>query len=994
MGADTLSRVLEATGYLPQGEPAPGMFIGRAIREQRRRARHFAPDAMWRGHSALTVYFKYEPARPPDEVISAWRREIWNEGFAPLLWVISPERIDLYNGYGTPLPSGREDAAAHLLRTFENIEAELVELDALAGRLVMETGQFWSRAPEVDRRTSVDQKLLSDLRHLEKDLVGLGLGRSVAQGLIGRAIFTQYLADREIVTAERLQALCGHDRIAAILREPAATAALFNWLAETFNGDMFPERALAAPPGRDHLARVADFLDAIDPITEQLSLFPYQFDLIPVELISSIYEQFAHMLAADGDAGSDEDAASARGVHYTKLPLVSLVLDETMDNLSGQETVLDLACGSAVFLVQALRRLAYRRAGGRPDRKVVRSILYEQIYGMDVSEAAIRVAAFSLYLAALELDPDPRPPEALKFRPLIGETLFHGDAHTIERTGSGAKLRNSDGSLRKFDVIVGNPPWSFRGRAGTAIRRGVAAGGTPLQPRGEGLDFVRRAMDFAHDRTRFGLVLSAMPFFSASNAGKLAARYIVEQLAPVTIVNLAALRSWLFPRVKMPAIALFAGHRPKQQRDLLTVVQVPWSSAGARSSTFEIAPSDVMTFRAAEWERHPGWFKAAAVGKRRDLLLLDALTGAHAPLSKRVAAFGAVLRDGIIIGRPANRERDARALRGLPFLRADDLRPLRAASALPLFEFNTAQWPRTRETYRAPLLLVKEVFRNRSPRALTAVVERDVVFTDAFFGASFPPDKLPAAHLLAAVLSSAVASWFFLMTGAEFGLWKQRLFDRDVELLPTPDLEQAVYSPAGQRVLECERRLRQERGEISESDWGALDEAVADLYGLDQADRVVVGDGLFRASWEWRAGRDASIQPAGREHLTAYASSFLSVVDGWLSALGRRRMRGEIFDLPSADPLRVIRFILEEQPGPSDIAIVRPDVKLHELLARIGERLNVKLGQALVGTRELRVHGRDELIVIKPAARRHWLGVAGLDDADAVTAESIAGAAA
>ena len=30
---------------------------------------------------------------------------------------------------------------------------------------------------------------------------------------------------------------------------------------------------------------------------------------------------------------------------------------------------------------------------------------------MDISDAAVRVAAFSLYLAALELDPDPQPPQ-------------------------------------------------------------------------------------------------------------------------------------------------------------------------------------------------------------------------------------------------------------------------------------------------------------------------------------------------------------------------------------------------------------------------------------------------------------------------------------------------------------------------------------------------------------------------------------------------------
>src|ERR1035441_4084872 len=80
----------------------------------------FSPDALWRSPSALTVYFKFEETTPTDLSVSKWRREIWNEGFAPLLWVISPERIDLYNGFGTPISEG--DAQEHLIQTFENID--------------------------------------------------------------------------------------------------------------------------------------------------------------------------------------------------------------------------------------------------------------------------------------------------------------------------------------------------------------------------------------------------------------------------------------------------------------------------------------------------------------------------------------------------------------------------------------------------------------------------------------------------------------------------------------------------------------------------------------------------------------------------------------------------------------------------------------------------------------------------------------------------------
>jgi hypothetical protein len=100
-------------------------------------------------------------------------------------------------------------------------------------------------------------------------------------------------------------------------------------------------------------------------------------------------------------------------------------------------------------------------------------------------------------------------------------------------------------------------------------------------------------------------------------------------------------------------------------------------------------------------------------------------------------------------------------------------------------------------------------------------------------------------------------------------------------------------------------------------------------------------------------------------------------------------MRAEVFDLPEGDALRVVRFVLEEKHGPSRLEVVQPDSELSDLLTRIGKRLNVRLASSVIGQRELRVHGRAEVVIIKPAARRHWLGVAALEDADAVIAESI-----
>ena len=604
-----LRGVLEATGYLADGQPAHGVLLGKKARDLHR-TKEFVPDALWRSDesalrwrddSALTVYFKHEPEAPSDDRVAVWRREIWNRGFAPLLWVVSPEKIDIYNGFGRPEQDG--DADTHRLKTFERIETELERLDDFAGRLAMETGRFWETAPEVNRKTSVDRQLLRHLHTLERDLVSAKLNRPAAQGLIGRSIFAQYLIDRKIVTSEYLEDEYGHGKLAAILRKRNATEHLFNWLRNTFNGDMFPSEDSPLPKATkaEHLRKVADFLDGVEPESGQRTLFPYQFDVIPVEMISSIYEQFANAESRSGDTEVEPD------VFYTRLSLVSLILDEVMDGLEGTETVLDLTCGSGVFLVEALRRLVDLRSGGKkPSRKTIRSVLHEQIYGVDISKPAVHVAAFSLYLAALELDPDPKPPHALKFEPLIDRTLIGGDAWSIENVPEGGRPSTARGEPRKFDIIVGNPPWSYAGRGGAHSRYGRS------------LDFVRRAAKkFSSEKTRFGLVLSAAHFFGRIQIAAEIPQDIIAELSPVTLVNLSYHSDWLFRRASMPALVLLAKDRASRRAEV-TAVQVPWSPAGASAHTFYISHDDIVTMPYANMEDKPWFLKAMFFGLRRD----------------------------------------------------------------------------------------------------------------------------------------------------------------------------------------------------------------------------------------------------------------------------------------------------------------------------------------------------------------------------------------
>ena len=62
-------------------------------------------------------------------------------------------------------------------------------------------------------------------------------------------------------------------------------------------------------------------------------------------------------------------------------------------------------------------------------------------------------------------------------------------------------------------------------------------------------------------------------------------------------------------------------------------------------------------------------------------------------------------------------------------------------------------------------------------------------------------------------------------------------------------------------------------------------------------------------------------------------------------------------------------------------------------LTGLANALAVPLSNSIIGQRELRVHGRNEVVIIKPAAHRHWMGVSALEDADSVIVESFSGTA-
>ncbi|HEY0071828.1 MAG TPA: N-6 DNA methylase, partial [Chloroflexia bacterium] len=892
------------------------------------------------------------------------------------------------------------DPKKHIIRIFEQTAEGLRQLNEFAGRLKIESGEFWQQedAQKIDRAQRVDAALLDDLSRTEKDLIALGLKNiedadelvsSVAHGLLGRAIFVAYLQDRRILKPEFLEQQFGASTFADILQSHSDTYRLFEWIRATFNGNLFPLEYKYDHPDRPnireqvvvgdaHLDIVRQLMVGTKMETKQMRLWPYKFDVIPIELISSIYEMFAH--------ATDRKAAKKRSTHYTPFNLVDLVLSETFNRLPANARILDPACGSGAFLVESLRRLVGRRIseGALRTRQLVRDTLHNQVYGIDVSDEAIQIAAFSLYLTALELDPNPEPPEELKFRPLVGSNLFA--SNTFNENAQFNKLKPF--SDRGFDAIVGNPPWKVvsgdkenKDPVEYCIRHGL-----PSFRERPDQAFLWRVLDFAKDTSHIGLIMHAKPFFSQAPSAKKVTQQLLTTITPRVLVNLASLRTEkLFPTSTAPAMILIAETRKALPGDRVALVTVEKSDTFRRHGIIEVGPENIRHLSVQRLASDPDMLKVASYGSARDMALIERLRTTFPSLKMVVRQNG---KNGWHAGQGFKRGRLL-----VPGLYGKKLLP---SSRMPLYEVD---WPALGELprglgfhrntdhriFRAPLVITS---RNlRAGRFYAAYSARDVVYDSLYYGISIPTEQTETAHYLNGVLNSSLVNYFLFLTGSTWGVERDEIQPIDLSRLPIP-MPNADNSGLVAQVLEIEAKLRQMTDDTQRSLLASkLDSLVFDLYGLSDPERVLVTDMVnHRLQSQTKKQRTASSRKPHPGMLEIYARQLLEVIEPFFKTLNKRGMVADVIKVDEA-PLQVVRFSVV--PTPVERPIVE-DVQVPELrpfLESIANHLPQQLAEGIYTRRFMRIYVDSDLYIVKPAQERYWNQSAGLNDADAVLGE-------
>ena len=1015
MTSAAFRKALEATGYLDaQGRPAPGLTqAGGNARAWLRWVRlapggGLGPSGVFSAQGAPTCIFKDAGQQPPSEDdVTGWHEAAWNIGVAPLLWIVTPTDVRLYDCYASPLSDdGKATATPPVLDRFV-IESEerLRALDAACGRLATETGAFWSSpiGAKISRRHRVDRELLAEISALEQRLVeatpndgepeARALARDLAQRFIGRCIFTWYLLDRGLAQPFLPPNLSPD--LSAMFADAESAFSLFDWLRSTFNGDLFPmddpgaEREHLTP---QHLLYLRDFIEGRSLIPErhgQGRLFRFRFNAIPVDLVSSIYQQFARSSAAD--------EADSQGLHYTPVELVHLTLDPVFEALPDKARVVDPACGSGAFLVEAFRRLVWRASGGKPaSRKLVRHILYRQLFGVDINRSALGIAAFSLYLAALELDEEPvGDVKDLKFDHLIGETLFEAD--------SLAEPLPSALTTRPFHAVVGNPPWTFVGQRGASPKRAKGDAGTLRPRRSPDQAFLALAARLAGETGRIGMIMKATPFFSKDVHAVEARRALLKRLTPTALINLSYLRrEELFPDALGPALLFFSRCALASDPSRILVGSIPWTPDFRRTGVFHIGPGEIRSVPLDRVLAIPPFLKAATFGTVRDGWLIEKLERSFPTLGAVLDALGRSDTDhrgqGFQVQGDANTPPDHYAR--LKVVTPDVFSAFRLQDAsLPRFTHKTLHRPRREGIFRGPLLLCSKVGNSSGAergRYSAAVHQGDVLYTQNFYGVSFRDADPRFAYALSGILNSSLTAFQFALGGPTWGLERPTVEPHDLLSLRLPDLNKVSHSQLD-AVISAEQAAAAEPDDSERL--AELDEAVFDLYELEPEERVVASDSVERARhlvFENRKERVGLVVPPQMGDLQDYARQVTLTVNAYLRARGERHLEAIVYTqgLTAADwsagipGTTAVRFVMA--PGdPSARSVVRdgdPD-DLDRLATMLRGQFGSDVPPYLNERRQLRLYGDNDVFIMKPMEVRYWTRTVGLNDADIILAD-------
>jgi type I restriction-modification system DNA methylase subunit len=868
------------------------------------------------------VFYEFPDTPSPADELNVFRR-VWCMARPQCLFMAMPDKLKVYSLNQTPVEK-EEDWPT--VKTLKNLDIALDSINETLKdytREQIESGNLFASAEWDGIENRADNRLINDLKKVrqlllkEPALNGRSFNPSYAHALIGRSIFIRYLEDRGVLDYEYFRKIADTNPTwrEALLEQPKEldltpgqesrfydrvlnnknfTYALFKQLTNDFNGDIFPEDAQEKEAVSErHLKLLQSFLRGdTDPSQGKMFFWAYDFKVIPLELISNIYEEFYHT----------DNNADDKGTHYTPGNLVEYALSEILKPkiLEKKPRILDPACGSGIFLVEAFRRVVrynVQQNKGNPLKpEHLRQILGEQIAGIEINAEAARVAAFSLYLALLNyLDPPtiwanlPLPkliyveghvPEYSYHSLFTGNTfsLMDEERETISKALNNPKFKGRveyeklldyteklPFSPNSFDVIVGNPPWGFKRGATTEIQEAqeqaskwCKVNNWSIGDRELSQAFIARTLSLMKPNGHCGFLVSSGIFFKQHENSQNFRRRWLKEATIQTVINFVHVRHTFFSATAPFVFVHYINKHPDPNHYVRY-----WSAR--KTETIENIKTVILNYNdfrqvlQQELRNNDYLWRVYWWGSHRDAALISRLK-LNPTLEQLAYEREWPIGRGYEGDFPTGEHHDSDWLRNYKqfpidlFKRYGPIYPHQLTPVPDLvYRFGN------QDIYDGWRLLVKHGIsqaNGANGRIEARLDNLSYCFTNSINGINLDKAEEWERKILIGIMWSSLARYFYFMTISSWGTWHNQMYVREFTSLPIcfpSDItlrkkiirvvdrlqnwhpsERNVLNPEGQSQEDIDNELKLLEHE--------LDEAIFEVYKLLEAERDLIRD--------------------------------------------------------------------------------------------------------------------------------------------------------
>ena len=772
----------------------------------------------------LLLFFEKDPQKHAN-----LSRNIWNFNKSALVFINDTNELKIYNGF--------KYEKSGLLQVLETIKSLTDKNLKNYSYWKIVTADIWNtKDNDFKKKTRVDTKLLENIKTTRAVLIQESLSEKHVNRIIGRLIFVRYLIDRKVNFDYHGNAkeLLTKDKLPELILQKDNLFNFFKYLLIKFKGDLLPLNGEQNAVKPLHLKILSNLFAGNDIKSHQQSLFNvFNFDFIPIELISNVYEIFL------GEQSKQDKA------FYTPPFLVDYILEQTVKPFIAKQDdaehifckTVDFTCGSGIFLCETLRiiinryvELAKPNKSLRKFREKIKQLLVENIFGNDLNLEAIEIAKFSLFITLLDYFENPKDIEDFEF-PMITENFFNFDIFSSQLDQTFGK-----GKLIEPDFILGNPPWG-------KIKDEQFKTEIKISNKEFAQAFLVRLSDFSTQNTVCQVIVTSKLLYNL-HANQFRNHFLKHYWID-EVIELSSIRHQIFLKAVGPAVILKYRYAfgMDTKDHLIEYVSLKPNPFFAVFKTVLIEKYDYKEIIQKELLENDWLWKVLVYGHILDFRFIKRLRDQN----NFPVTLGSLLEDkdnqdqplfagtGVNIG---NRAKSVRQYKNMSFIELKPKEPQRPSDLQRFYihfdekniwKKDQAEAPREKRIFEDyPKVLIKTGF-TKDYKVISAAAYQPCVFLKSIYAIISKNKDNKLIENITGLLNSDLIAFFILHNGYSLGIERERMIFGELSSIPI--IENDAIAAQTNHLI---------KGKKSKDKETALNHLIFDLYALSETERDLI----------------------------------------------------------------------------------------------------------------------------------------------------------